>query len=75
NDLANAVKTLSLPGENLEIKIVHLGKDKSQGVGYLEDGTMVVVSEAAEKIGKTIEVEVTKNIQTPAGRMIFGKES
>lgn len=73
NDLANAVKTLSLPGENLEIKIVHLGKDKSQGVGYLEDGTMVVVSEAAEKIGKTIEVEVTKNIQTPAGRMIFGK--
>ena len=73
NDLANAVKTLSLPGERMEIKIVHLGKDKSQGVGYLEDGTMVVVSNSAEKIGKTIEVEVTKNIQTPAGRMIFGK--
>lgn len=73
NDLANAVKTLSLPGERMEIKIVHLGKDRSQGVGYLEDGTMVVVSNSAEKIGKTIEVEVTKNIQTPAGRMIFGK--
>ncbi len=74
NDLANAVKTMSLPGENLELKIVHLGKDSSQGVGYLPDGTMVVVSEAADKIGQTIKVEVTKNIQTPAGRMVFAKE-
>ncbi len=73
NDLANAVKSMSLPGERLEIKIVHLGKDKNQGVGYLADGTMVVVAEAAEKIGNNISVEVTKNIQTPAGRMIFGK--
>lgn len=73
NDLANAVKTVSLPGESLEIKIVHLGKDKMQGVGYLSDGTMVVVSNSADKIGKTIKVEVTKNIQTPAGRMIFAK--
>ncbi len=75
NDLANAVKTMSLPGENLEIKIVHLGKDTSQGVGYLADGTMVVVSGAADQIGQTIKVEVTKNIQTPAGRMVFAKES
>ncbi len=75
NDLANAVKTISLPGEKMEIKIVHLGKDKSQGVGYLSDGTMVVISECAEKIGQTISVEVTKNIQTPAGRMIFAKIS
>lgn len=74
NDLANAVKTTSLPGENLEVKIVHLGKDSSQGVGYLPDGTMVVTAEAADKIGQTIKVEVTKNIQTPAGRMIFAKE-
>lgn len=74
NDLANAVKTTSLPGENLEIKIVHLGKDSSQGVGYLDDGTMVVISEAADKIGQSLKVEVTKNIQTPAGRMIFAKE-
>lgn len=75
NDLANAVKTISLPGETLEIKIMHLGKDKSQGVGYLVDGTMVVISDAAENIGQTIKVEVTKSIQTPAGRMIFAKET
>lgn len=74
NDLANAVKTISLPGESLELKIVHLGKDSNQGVGYLEDGTMVVVSEAADKIGQTLKLEVTKNIQIPAGRMIFAKE-
>ena len=75
NDLANAVKTISLPGEDMEIKIVHLGKDKTQGVGYLANGTMVVVADSADKIGRTIEVEVTKNIQTPAGRMIFAKEN
>lgn len=74
NDLANAVKTMSLPGESMGIKIVHLGKDSSQGVGYLPDGTMVVVSDAADQIGQTIKVEVTKNIQTPAGRMVFAKE-
>lgn len=73
NDLANAVKSMSLPGESMEIKIVHLGKDSSQGVGYLQDGTMVVVASGADQIGQTIKVEVTKNIQTPAGRMVFGK--
>lgn len=75
NDLANAVKTVSLPGEAMALKIVHLGKDRTQGIGYLPDGTMVVVAEAADKIGQTIKLEVTKNIQTPAGRMIFAKES
>lgn len=75
NDLANAVKTVSLPGEKFDIKVVHIGKDSKQGVGYLEDGTMVVVTEAADKIGQMIKVEVTKNIQTPAGRMIFAKET
>lgn len=74
NDLANAVKIVSLPGESLEIKIVHLGTDKSQGVGYLEDGTMVVIANSADKIGQTVKTEVTKNIQTPAGKMIFAKE-
>lgn len=74
NDLANAVKTFSLPGEKMDIKIVHLGKDRKQGVGYLVDGTMVVVSDAASEIGKTIQVEVTKNIQSPTGRIIFAKE-
>lgn len=74
NDLANAVKTVSLPGENLEIKIVHLGKDKLQGIGYLADGTMIVVAGGADKIGQTVKAEVTKSIQTPAGRMVFAKE-
>lgn len=74
NDLANAVKTSSLPGERFDIKIAHLGKDKTQGVGYLAEGTMVVVADSAQNIGKNIKVEVTKNIQTPAGRMIFAKE-
>lgn len=74
NDLANAVKAISLPGESMNLKIMHLGKDKTQGIGYLTDGTMVVIAGAADKIGQIIKVEVTKNIQTPAGRMIFGKE-
>lgn len=75
NDLANAVKTMCLPGERIDLKIVHLGKDKQQGIGYLPDGTMVVVSNSAEQIGQTVNIEVTKNIQTPAGRMIFAKLS
>ena len=73
NDLANAVKTIAVPGESLEIKITHFGKDQGQGVGYLPDGTMVVISNGAEQVGKTINVEVTKNLQSPAGRMIFAK--
>lgn len=74
NDLANAVKTIAVPGESLQLKIVHLGKDPTQGVGYLPDGTMVVVAGSAENIGKEIKVEVTKSLQIPAGRMIFAKE-
>lgn len=74
NDLANSLKTVALPGEDLEIKIVHLGKDPKQGVGYLSDGTMVVIQDAADLIGQTIKVEVTKTIQIPQGRMIFGRK-
>lgn len=74
NDLANSVKTIALPGESIEIKIAHLGKDSKQGVGYLSDGTMVVVSEGADLIGHTIKVEVTKILQIPQGRMIFAKK-
>ncbi|MEK7617385.1 MAG: hypothetical protein AAB414_05020 [Patescibacteria group bacterium] len=74
NDLANAVKTITIPGESLEIKVVHLGKDSNQGVGYLPDGTMAVVTDAADSIGKTIKIETTKTIQIPQGRMIFGKK-
>lgn len=73
NDLANAVKAALLPGEKFKVKIVHIGKDPNQGIGYLADGTMVVVTEAANQIGDRIELEVTKIIQGPAGRMIFGK--
>ncbi len=75
NDLANAVKVIAVPGEKLEIKIMHLGKDPSQGVGYLPDGTMIVVQDGADLIGQTPKVEVTKMIQLPAGRMIFAKEA
>lgn len=72
NDLANALKTNAIPGEILSIKIVHIGKEPAQGVGYLEDGTMVVVSDAVDKIGKTIKIEVSKTLQISAGRMVFG---
>lgn len=75
NDLANALKANTIPGEVLSIKIVHIGKEPAQGVGYLEDGTMVVVSDAFDKIGKTIKVEVTKTLQISAGRMVFGKKT
>lgn len=72
NDLANSLKTIALPGEELQVKMVHVGKDSSQGVGYLEDGTMVVVADAAQNLGHSLKVKVTKTIQIPAGRMIFG---
>ncbi|MBI2600332.1 TRAM domain-containing protein [Candidatus Daviesbacteria bacterium] len=74
NDLANAVKTIAIPGEKISIKIVHIGKDQNQGVGYLQDGTMVVVSDSADNIGKTVQVEVTKSLQIPAGRMVFARK-
>lgn len=71
NELGNALKTLPVPGENFEIKLLHLGKDNSQGVGYLNDGTMVVVQDGAKDLGKTIKVEVSKLLQASSGRMIF----
>ncbi len=73
NELANALKTVAVPGESMKIKIVHAGKDKNQGVGYLLDGTMIVVSDAMDKIGEELKVEVTRNLQVPTGRMIFAK--
>lgn len=73
NELTNAVKTVAIPGEMLNIKIIHQGKDKDQGIGYLGDGTMVVVSGAADKIGSELKAEVTRSIQVPTGRMIFAK--
>jgi uncharacterized protein YacL len=73
NDLANALKTVTLPGEAMRVKIIRLGEESHQGVGYLEDGPMVVVEGANDKIGQTISFTVTSALQTSAGRMIFGK--
>jgi uncharacterized protein YacL len=73
NELANAVKSILLPGEDLYVRIIQEGKESGQGVGYLDDGTMVVVEDGKNFIGKEIEVSVTKVLQTAAGRMIFAK--
>ena len=73
NDLANAVKVIILPGESLQIAVIQEGKEYNQGVGYLDDGTMVVIENGQRYIDKQIEVTVTKILQTSAGRMIFAK--
>lgn len=73
NELANAVKAILLPGESLDMKIIQEGKEYGQGVGYMEDGTMVVVENGHKYIGKSIQITVTKVLQTAAGRMIFAK--
>lgn len=73
NELANAVKSVVLPGEILRINIIQEGKEHSQGVGYMDDGTMVVVENGKDFIGEYMEVGITKVLQTAAGRMIFGR--
>jgi uncharacterized protein YacL len=73
NDLANAVKPVVLPGEELAVQVIKDGKEYHQGVAYLDDGTMIVVEEGREYIGKRIDVLVTSVLQTSAGRMIFAK--
>jgi uncharacterized protein YacL len=73
NELANAVKSVVLPGEALRINIMQEGKEHSQGVGYMEDGTMVVVENGKDYIGEYMDVNITKVLQTAAGRMIFGR--
>lgn len=73
NELANAVKTILLPGEQLDIKIIQEGKEYGQGVGYLDDGTMVVVEQGRARMGDRVNVAVTSVLQTSAGRMIFGR--
>src|SRR5437016_3104423 len=71
NELANAVKPVLLPGEDIVIKIIQDGKELGQGVGYLDDGTMIVVEGGRQYMGSTVEVSVTRVLQTVAGRMIF----
>jgi len=73
NDLANAVKVILLPGESFDIRVIQEGKEYNQGVGYMDDGTMVVVENGQRYLNKEITVIVTKILQTSAGRMIFAK--
>ncbi len=73
NDLANSLKTVALPGEAMTIKIIKAGEEAEQGIGYLDDGTMVVVEGGRNKIGRDVTIAVTSSLQTSAGKMIFGK--
>jgi uncharacterized protein YacL len=73
NDIANALKPTFLPGEQISVRIVKAGEEPGQGVGYLEDGTMVVIESGRDHIGQQIAVAVTSVLQTSAGRMVFGK--
>lgn len=74
NTLANHLKITAVPGEALHIAILHKGKEMSQGVGYLDDGTMLVVESASEDLGRTVDVVVSRVIQTTAGRILFAKK-
>jgi rRNA-processing protein FCF1 len=73
NELSQAIRPIALPGETLKIKIVQKGSNPNQGVGYLDDGTMIVVEGAARYAGKIVDVTVTRMHQTVAGKMVFGQ--
>lgn len=73
NELANAMKPTLLPGESITVDVLREGKEPQQGVGYLDDGTMIVVENGEDYIGKRVEVVVTSMLQTSAGRMVFGR--
>lgn len=73
NELANAVKAVFLPGEELTVKVIQAGREPRQGVGYLDDGTMVVIQDGSDYLGNTVQASVTKVLQTAAGRMVFAK--
>jgi len=73
NELANAVRAVVLPGETLTVNIIQEGKEPGQGVGYMDDGTMIVVENGRDYIGEYVQVTVTKVLQTAAGRMIFAR--
>ncbi len=74
NGLAHALKVTAVPGESIHMKILHVGKDVTQGVGYLDDGTMVVVEHGAGDTDKEVNVVVSRVIQTAAGRILFAKK-
>jgi uncharacterized protein YacL len=73
NDVANALKPIFLPGERVEVRVVKPGEEPGQGVGYLDDGTMIVIENGRPHIGETVGLTVTSVLQTSAGRMIFGR--
>jgi uncharacterized protein YacL len=73
NDLANALKPIVLPGEALTVKLIKRGEEPGQGVGYLDDGTMIVAEQGYHHLGETVRLTVTSVLQTSAGRMIFGR--
>lgn len=73
NDIGNSLKPVFLPGESLDVRIVKHGEELGQGVGYLDDGTMIVVEGGREHVGRTVRISVTSVLQTSAGRMIFGR--
>ena len=73
NDLANSLKAIALPGETMTVRIIKPGEEAEQGIGYLDDGTMIVVEGARSKIGRDVAISITSSLQTSAGKMIFGK--
>ena len=73
NDLANALKPVFLPGEQVEVRVVKPGEEQGQGVGYLDDGTMVVIEQGRDYLNKNVNISVTSVLQTSAGRMVFGR--
>jgi len=73
NALSNVLKVIAVPGEALHVTISHVGKEQTQGVGYLDDGTMIVVEQGNESVGKTLDVVVSRVISTSTGRILFAK--
>ncbi|HEX8931678.1 MAG TPA: PIN domain-containing protein [Patescibacteria group bacterium] len=74
NALANCLKVIAVPGDSMHVKISHVGKDPSQGVGYLDDGTMIVVENGSNFVGKELDVVVSRVIQTVSGKILFAKK-
>jgi uncharacterized protein YacL len=74
NELAHALRPVALPGDTFEVKVLQVGSNREQGVGYLEDGTMIVIDNARKDIGKKIRVHITRTHQTVAGKMLFAQK-
>ena len=73
NELANALKAVMLPGEEMRVSVTREGKEPNQGVAYLDDGTMIVIDDGRKHIGADVEVTVTSALQTSAGKMVFAR--